>query len=427
MKNIFLYLVVLLLFSCSKESFIKNEICENNFSADELKCIELITKGNKVSLNNAKEIALSFINSTGKTRSVNRSIDDIHVFIADNKTETKSGKSFTDTVMYVVNFSDNMGYALVSSDNRTTNIFGYSTEGNLSLDDLNPGQKIVFESIQSMYYLQIEKSNKLLDSLSETILKKLNNVDQNSINKGLTNTKSQIPGFEVKAGKWYDLPDTEVQLCNTEWSQDSPFNSYCFTKEGKQAVAGCVPIAIAQILVYHKSYPAGKNWLSIEKAGSTNATTEEDDLAAKLIQEVGDAVNTSYGESESPTNTSKALKFFGNGFKFYKNSQWFFWPEYIDYNVGEILYSIGNYISPVYIRGENNKGGRHAWVLSGMLMRERINQLLYYGKVVSETKEPLNLIYHNFGWGSGHNGYFATTEEVKFPVGTEIIPSLKQK
>ena len=41
-------------------------------------------------------------------------------------------------------------------------------------------------------------------------------------------------------------------LLTTEWHQDYPFNRYTPIKGKKHAPAGCVPIAIAQVVNYHQ-------------------------------------------------------------------------------------------------------------------------------------------------------------------------------
>ena len=36
--------------------------------------------------------------------------------------------------------------------------------------------------------------------------------------------------------------------CKVAWDQNAPYNRYCFTESGQQALAGCVAIATAQAL-----------------------------------------------------------------------------------------------------------------------------------------------------------------------------------
>lgn len=81
---------------------------------------------NKIPLDSVKKNAIFYINSfdTNKTRSTSRNIKCVDVITSrkDAKTEFNT---LLDTIMYVVNFSNSTGYILLSSDNRTSNIFGY--------------------------------------------------------------------------------------------------------------------------------------------------------------------------------------------------------------------------------------------------------------------------------------------------------------
>ena len=43
-----------------------------------------------------------------------------------------------------------------------------------------------------------------------------------------------------------------VYLETAEWGQKSPYNKFCFTSNGSQAVTGCVPTAYAILMHYHK-------------------------------------------------------------------------------------------------------------------------------------------------------------------------------
>ena len=94
-------------------------------------------------------------------------------------------------------------------------------------------------------------------------------------------------------------------LVQTRWGQNSPFNLLCpkDSASGQNALAGCGPIAMAQIIRYYEQpavSPAGGNyqWAMMT---SRPATLEEGLAIAKLVADCGVNAFTSYGRENSST------------------------------------------------------------------------------------------------------------------------------
>lgn len=121
--------------------------------------------------------------------------------------------------IYVFNAEEG-GYAVVSGDDRTTPILGYSDNGHLDMDALP-------EHIQAW-----------LDSYAEQIAYLQENPDAPLAAKTLDNAPAIAP-----------------LLGETSWSQRSPYNDLCPMDGGNRCVTGCVATAMAQIMYYYQ-WPA---------------------------------------------------------------------------------------------------------------------------------------------------------------------------
>lgn len=285
------------------------------------------------------------------------------------------------------------------------------------------GQEIMHDAMSKMYYSQIVESNKLIESKQSELLLKLNETAGEDVN---IQTKS-IPGFTTEMGVWELLRSD--QMISTTWHQNDPYNAYCPMIGANRAAGGCVPLAIAQILLYHKSYPAGYDWALLEKTKNPSDTEYASaiDLAAQLIHEVGLDINIDYGYPESFANENRPARYFADGFDFYENNNILGVPRALDYDSGAVMYSLGNRISPVFVSGYNPEGSGHAWVISGYKTNKRVNKLLYYGQVVTETTEFQDEFYHTYGLKhESKNGYYLPGV-LNFSIGAKMIPSLVKK
>ena len=103
-------------------------------------------------------------------------------------------------------------------------------------------------------------------------------------------------------------------LLTTYWDQIDPFNRQCPKKDGKHCLAGCVPIAIGQIINYHrKDNHKNYNWELIKDKDN------HPDAVAEFIHDIGVAAHTKYGLDRSGTNDEDALIYFKDaGYTYYR-------------------------------------------------------------------------------------------------------------
>lgn len=325
---------------------------------------------------------------------------------------------------YVVNFNEG-GYAVVPADERATDVYALSDEGSFDPDSHN-GSRLFMNMAKD--YLQYEIS--INDSLRG--------------NLGLPGGGwTQFP-TDPDDPRLYPVVDFGGKQCfrvvkktqsepfymlETQWGQRYPYNQECRTKEGQTAVAGCVAVALGQIMAYHKQ-PQSYNghtyyWDSMPKIYYDYDYSEEAYSVAYLINDIGKAVSMEYGVNGSGASSEKcpsALKKFGytsNGFK--------------NYDVSAVISSL-NSKEPVYMSGsEKGASSGHAWVADGYYYYHE--NFIYY-EVTSFNKvgeqSTINYYIHmNWGWdGEGKNyndGYYLS--EVFNPVdrGVETLYSERLK
>jgi len=158
-------------------------------------------------------------------------------------------------------------------------------------------------------------------------------------------------------------------------------------------LTGCVATAIAQVMRYHEfpnsyTWTGMPNWIPNNTVGEGSAPE-----VARLMRDVGDAVDMNYGAASSGACTcdaDNALEGFG-----YSTD-----ATYINYRVLTHSTIIDNLENewPIIFRGRDTaNGGGHAWVCDG----------LRYG--YDECGEWINYLHMNWGWNGLSNDWYYWT------------------
>ena len=121
---------------------------------------------------------------------------------------------------YVFNAEGNDGFVIVSGDDRTEPILGYSDKGSLDMDNLPPNLKGWLE--------EYEKQIKAIEGST------------NTVRRAPLRTTSSTPKVPIEP------------LITTQWGQGSPYNNLCPEIDGEHCVTGCIATAMAQVMYYHK-------------------------------------------------------------------------------------------------------------------------------------------------------------------------------
>ena len=337
-----------------------------------------------------------------ETRSViQRTIDinNVQYIIDDSSISRTSG--YADTLMYVFNYENEAGFAVISANKATEGLILVTEKGNYSLEE---------DTENEGFDLYMELANAYVKNAKA----KTNSLDDPSIQQDykIVTTRETLENYG---------PFVPVR-----WGQEYPYNLYCFDNGNNQALAGCVATAIAQIMSYYQHpssieisyegslYTQSLNWNGINSHVVTPSICDEcsnyHDQIGKIFREIGMLVNMTYGVNGSSAYTQNAANVFDKfGYSY---------DAFQDYNSSIVTNSLklGNI---VLMKGrrvlEGGGSSGHAWVIDGYKY-QKINETEYTKPIDSdiwmerETHTHYATYNHiNWGWNGYNNGYFLNT------------------
>lgn len=343
----------------------------------------------KVTVAEAEETVVDFLlqmdlcdENLSRSVSTKREIADVQAIRNTSVVSRSIDMAGIDTLMYIVNFKDEQGFAIVGADKRTESIIAFVETGTFSLDSL-----------------QESTDEGLLSFIDDAIQMELNDIKD----YGYT------PSSRSLVTNGYTISSYYKPILHTRWTQDGIYGKYCPNK-----IAGCAIIATAQILSHFQTL-GQVNWSYNGTGGSAilhwdkiisdcdkynGRLTASDcyssgDEIAHLVRYLGIALDANYKKDSTGCGESKAIDWFNKwgGLKASKLK---------DYNETAIVNAIkgGN---PVYARGNSGKKkvlgirvgwkGGHAWVYDGTL-------------TASKDNKTSTFVHCNWGWDGRNNGYY---------------------
>lgn len=370
-KNLFyLFLLTSYLVSCSPD----NEIVIINNSTQEY----------FVDLSQAKEM-----------------IEDL-AFPSNNKTLNYKGNEYSKrttksieeiknnnekTAFYVINYNEG-GFVLLSADYRTPPILGFSFDNNFNIDEnIFPDGLKYWVNDTKKQILDIQNSNIVQSEAEKIAWRQI----QNALINKISSSKEPVE----TCSEQIDI-NTRGPLLNSVWYQRGGFNvalSYitCYGYPF-QVYAGCVPIAMGQVMRYYQ-YPSSYNWSAMPLDYGTSTT-------ANFIKDIHNAITAVYGSTQ-PIYNCDATGVSSN------------------LNMGIVLKTKFNYTSanlanfdenivanniamnrPVILSGDNGSTG-HMWVCDGY-------RTTSFKFADCTGVSYLSHFYMNWGWGPGYNGWYTT-------------------
>lgn len=296
----------------------------------------------------------------------------------------KAQASSQNELYYVFNRGVNQGYVIVSGDDETLPVLGYTDEGDYDYNSLPENMRFWLRGYENE-----------LAYLAE---------------------HPEIMSLSVRRAPEHAAI---APMVTTKWNQGDPYNQECpIYTDGKRCITGCVATAMAQVLYYQRAksvteiqadIPAytsagGNNfhvdgiaagspidWDNMLNSYGSGASAKQKLAVAQLMHYCGVAVQMMYTSSSSGANSyrvAEALpKYFGYGSSVryvYKNGQ-----GLSDDAWDVLLYKELEEGRPFYLSGSNSEAG-HAFVCDG---------------------HDGNGCFHiNWGWGGASDGYFMLTK-----------------
>lgn len=282
--------------------------------------------------------------------------------------------------LYVFNVADNGGFVIVSNDDATRPILGFSDNGHIDADNMPDNMRAWLQGYaDEIAWLQKQPA------------------------QSRQGTRSRAP---QKVGSHSTAAITPMIL--TRWNQGEPYNGHCISNTKIQGcVTGCVATAMAQVMKYHQ-WPTAKtpnvqthslggyvsmegttfeweNMLNVYTSGYTSAQAS---AVSKLMFYCGISVDMEYsagGSSASSSEIANALKTY---FSYNETTQFVQRKLYSEAKWTDLIYFELAHQRPVIYSGQSSGGG-HAFVCDGY-----------------KNESGTDFFHINWGWGGLSDDYF---------------------
>lgn len=317
------------------------------------------------------------------------------------RTRSSEEANLPDTLMYLVNFEGNAGFAVLSANRRlSSNIYAVTENGQISGEDFINAYSLLNEDSQTDSCAE----NRLKDmgqiTVPALILSSMMNdisIQNNGPEENLVDDKN--PDFNE--GSLGSSPTYTREkygpFLKTKWNQRSPFNDLL-----NGCPAGCVAVATAQIIVANRvsntmifngmqcswnSLDSVYNYTSPSDPGSVWARKQ----AANFMKVIGDSdhCDIDYG-TDGSSGLAKGAKHTFKALGYHNVNKY---TSFSSENKSRANTMLKNG-KPVYLGGCTSWSLEgHAWVLDGYLLRRENGTEREY--------------YHiNWGWNGARDGYY---------------------
>ena len=362
-KIILLFIVLgfVLFFSCTDDDSQFENVQSSKVSSF------LVSQDSAIEISNQAIRAISENSETRSSQS-ERQVSSVKLVNLTSNVETRSqSRKEINSSLYLINYKDSQGFAIVSSDKRLRPLYAVSDTGNIAISDTvaNKNLALFFHGVANDIACQSERTPQL-----------------DSVGGKVSVTLPQVRPMIWKAPRL--------------WGQDAPYNTYCFTTDGKQAQVGCIAVACGIIMTYYE-WPWTIDGVRIGWHGFKKYTFDHD--VDYVFGKLGEPkqLDMDYGDEASGALITNVYRTF----------------ERMGYNKPDKLKTFSEDVicnllkkntrkgyGPILVYGENVKtGGAHAWVVDG------------YCKNLSNL-ENININYETvlfhciWGWNGQNNGYF---------------------
>lgn len=327
------------------------------------------------------------------------------------KTKSSEGTLIPDTLLYVINFENDNGFAVLAANTvLSERVFCITENGSLQVDTVlnalpDPdafGPQVLAQQDREMTEAEIEADTMYIVGLSsDEAPSMVNELIQYRLIVDIDNYENTHvkPEEKVVDGVVYtECRYTYGPYLKTKWDQYSPFND--IISDNPRIPVGCVAIATGQIMV-NRRYASTTNFNGVEcswdalesvynySSPADSGSFEAQNQAANFIYELGKKhnLNTKYAKNEEegssalPKNARRTLQNYG-----YSHVRMYCGFGKHNQKIARDILMAGR---PVFLGGNQCTSG-HAWVLDG-----------YYSYMNT------SMFHVNWGWGGQADGYYA--------------------
>lgn len=282
----------------------------------------------------------------------------------------------TNESYHVFNLGSEDGFVIVSGDDCTDDILGYSDSGTFEVQDMP------------------ENLRAWLQGYADKIAwMRANGVTAADNEAGSRSNTNKAPRVQIGP------------MLSTRWGQGDPYNLMTPVKEGVHCVTGCVATAMAQTMYFYYRYwgyqtqlvkdipyikygylsaPKSFDWSSMTDKYNSESTSDEKNAVAELMKYCGYSVEMDYGVSESGAYQKSVSGALTNHFG-YQSAQYFERNNYSYDDWQDLIYWELYFRRPV-ILGVGVYDDGHSFVCDGY--------------------QKDDYFHFNWGWNGNHDGYF---------------------
>ena len=350
-------------------------------------------------------------------------LEEIDTPAEDGAVTRSEATADVEDLLYIVNFENEAGYAILGADDRLEPVYAVVDEGSLTTEEFRYAVTITDEQAQAdgkfVFPLQL---------VAQAAIIGIENADTDA-DGGVAPMSDDgrhtgdLGGDVLRREYVYVTQEKVGPLIPVKWGQGYPFNASVTQINGKCCWAGCSAIAVAQVLVsnyWHYGSVVGSikgtpiDWTLIRRAiqnpnlliateGKPSTLTPEAKAVSMLIYAIGVVLNMDYGLDGS----SASLKDSRDGLTYvlYKGVND---HTYRDSYVRTMMLDRKK---TTIVRGHSSTGRKlnHQWNIDGWLYRMRYIKSYYRNgttSISSKEQVPQTLIHCNFGWNGLCNGYY---------------------
>jgi len=385
----------------------------------------------------AIELAQQFLGSSSRTRgNHNEPTYTVDYVLSSSLTPATRGTGatpFADTLLYILNSSNGKGSALVAGDRRVGDLLAILDTGDFDLADTSvasSGISVFLSRLPGYFKQQLATFEEALSVGGKPAVMRDIEIDDGP---------STAPSYYLtpRYGPWTTTSYIEP-LCPVTWRQGLPYNNQTPTIDGEHAQAGCVAVAIAQLLAtYHRNgtkpnahfdlnwpllikYPSDVGYKkAIEKSmGKPEHRKNEEELdkfvadVSRLHRLIGNHIKMNWGLERSGASTVEAVKFlqrYGISYYYPKWYTLYYVQDGLMLGFPAIMEGFAEKTEHGFwfITWETYDAG-HAWLADGILIRSRTVEYIRSdnGRVESSKTQTHKLVHCNWGWRGLYNGYF---------------------
>jgi len=411
----FAFSLLFVLFSCEKDFFQEEETSTHQSRPE--------NSSDVVSVEDAKEVAISFFNLNKDESKIDITKDDIkEVQTIVNESETP--------IMYAVNFNNDVGFVVISASFLERPILAYGESGNFDFETIDDYNGVVDWAYTTYLIInnKIENREKLDDEIVEQwqSFGYQEKVPPCGWEDGIYVCPEDPNWYVVNV--WYEN-ETKESLLSTKWNQRLPedpnkyvgYNNFVRFKNCTQGTspAGCVAVAMGQIMKYHNHPNIYNINTMLSKVDTTNCLTNGAINIAYLLKNIGNKVNMVYDCYSSGAYSSDARTSFVSNYGYsasaFVNTSYYSVKESLDNNLPVYLDGCRNRIiktkrikpdvfswiveSPNYIYSSC-----HAWVVDGFKQIKKVTR--YASGRISKSYTSNGLVHCNWGWGGSMNNWY---------------------